>query len=91
MGSKGKKVLWTLQRTRCWDRGQGLAERIALGYAPETLSYSYPTPVLCDLINCDFVESIELTNIMAMTSMRDKASVSIQREGWLGEFPYCVP
>jgi hypothetical protein len=59
-------------------------------YAPETLSYSYPTSVLCNLINCDFVESIELTDTMAMTSTCDKASVSIQREGWLGELLYCV-
>jgi hypothetical protein len=91
MGSKGKKVLWTLQRSRCWDTGRGLAERITLGYDPETLSYSYPTSVLCNLINCDLVESTELTDIMAMTFTCVKAAVSIQREGWLGELLYCVP
>jgi hypothetical protein len=43
------KCLWTLQRSRCWDTGQGLAKRIALGHALETLSYSDPTSVLCNL------------------------------------------
>jgi hypothetical protein len=56
-------------------------ERIALGYAPETLSYSYPTSVLCNLFNCDFVESIQVTDVMSMTCECDQASVSIQREG----------
>ena len=51
-------MLWTLQRSRCWDTGRGLAEGIALGHAPKTLSYSDPTTALCKITNSDFIESI---------------------------------
>ena len=47
----GIEVLWTLKRGRCWDTGRGLAERIALMRAPETLSYSDSTSALCSLTN----------------------------------------
>ena len=52
--ASGIYVLWTLQRVRCWDTGRGLAERIALGHIPETLSYSDPTSALCNLTQLRF-------------------------------------
>ena len=51
-------MLWTLQRSTCWDTGRGLAEGIALGHAPKTLTYSDPTTALYNLTNSDFIESI---------------------------------
>jgi len=53
-----QKVVWTLQRGRCWDTGRGLAEGIAPGHAPKTLSYSEPAAALCNLTHCDSIESI---------------------------------
>ena len=82
-------MLWTLQRSRCWDTGRGLAERIALGHAPKTLSYSDPLSALCNyLTNYDFIES--LTHRFNALYVYE-ASVGLQDEGWLGELLYCVP
>ena len=80
-------MLWTLQRSRCWDTGRGLAERIALGHTTETLSYPYPTSALCNLTR--FIDY--LTNKMLLTCECGIAFVGLQGEGWLTELLYGVP
>jgi Zn-finger nucleic acid-binding protein len=59
-GQQAKEVLRTSQWSRCWDTGRALEERIALGHAKKTHSYSDPTSALCNLCICAraFTESI---------------------------------
>ena len=77
-------MLWTLQRSRCWDTGRGLTERIALGNTPETISYSDPSS------DYEFIESIT-HQCSTLTWVVCEASVGLQDEGWLRELLYCVP